>query len=65
MNDEVRHDDNLANKADWLEELLTSLIVDIKLAGGNTVHTNTALVGARPGSKKHEMFSLIKTRTGI
>ena len=65
MNDEVRHDDDLANKADLLEELLKGLILDVKKADGTTHHTNTALVSARPGSKKHEMYSKIKTNTGI
>ncbi|WP_137752069.1 hypothetical protein [Sphingopyxis sp. L1A2A] len=64
MND-ARHDDDLSNKADWLEELLTGLILDIKKGDGTTVHTNSVLVLARPGSEKQKMFSKIKSAAGI
>ena len=65
MNDEIRHDDNLANKADWLEELIVGLISDVRKADGTTIHLNTALVSARPGTKKHALFSKIKITTGV
>ena len=66
MTEEVRHDDDLANKADWLEELIIGVILDLKKADGSTVYTSSALVlNSRPGSKKHELFSKIKKTTGI
>jgi hypothetical protein len=65
MSSEVRHDDDLANKSDWLEELITGMLLDIKRADGTMNHTNTVLVTARPGSRKGELFGRIKQRVLI
>jgi hypothetical protein len=60
MNSETRPDDDLANKSDWLEQVIIAMLLDLKEADGTTVHTFTRLATARPGSKQGELFARIR-----
>ena len=65
MSSESRYDDDLANKPDWLEEVIIAMLLDLKKADGTTIHTNTRLVTSRPGSKQGDLFAKIKKAAQI